>query len=112
MHIALIAPLAPEKNGIADYAGHLKAALQNLGVEVSTPLAGIGNDPQRAVKQVADTDWKNIDLVHAELGGGRLAEFHALRALRQRFAKLPLSATVHDPERLVWRRASLPCGRA
>ena len=108
MHIALLAPLAPEQNGIADYAGHLKAALLSQGIEVSTPLAGIGNDPERAVQRVASTDWRGIDLVHAELGGGRLAEFHALRALRQRFAKLPLTATVHDPERLVWRRAKLP----
>lgn len=108
MHIALLAPLAPEQNGIADYAGHLKAALLSQGVEVSTPLAGIGNDPERALQRVASTDWRGIDLVHAELGGGRLAEFHALRALRERFPTLPLTATVHDPERLVWRRARLP----
>jgi glycosyltransferase involved in cell wall biosynthesis len=108
MHIALLAPLPPEQNGIADYAGHLKNALENLGVQVSTPLAGIGNDQAQAVQRIADTDWTGIDLVHAEIGGGRLAEFHALRALRQRFAHLPLTATVHDPERLVWRRAKLP----
>ena len=108
MHIALLAPLAPEQNGIADYAGHLKAALLSQGIEVSTPLAGIGNDPERAVQRVASTDWRGIDLVHAELGGGRLAEFHALRTLRQLRPELPLSATVHDPERLVWRRAQLP----
>lgn len=108
MHIALLAPLPPEQNGIADYAGHLKNALENLGVRVSTPLAGIGNDQALAVQRVAETDWTGIDLVHAEIGGGRLAEFHALRALRKRFAKLPLTATAHDPERLVWRRATLP----
>ena len=108
MHIALLAPLPPEQNGIADYAGHLKNALQDLGVHVSTPLAGIGNDLDKAVQRVAETDWQGIDLVHAEIGGGRLAEFHALRALRQRFPQLPLTATVHDPERLVWRRAKLP----
>lgn len=108
MHIALLAPLPPEQNGIADYAGHLKNALENLGVRVSTPLAGIGNDLHKAVQRVAETDWQGIDLVHAEIGGGRLAEFHALRALRQRFGQLPLTATVHDPERLVWRRAKLP----
>jgi glycosyltransferase involved in cell wall biosynthesis len=108
MHIALLAPMPPEQNGIADYAGHLKNALEHLGVQVSTPLAGIGNDPGQAVQRVADTDWQGIDLVHAEIGGGRLAEFQALRALRKRFAHLPLTATVHDPERLVWRRASLP----
>lgn len=108
MHIALLAPLPPEQNGIADYAGHLKNALENLGVHVSTPLAGIGNDQHQAVQRVAQTDWSGIDLVHAEIGGGRLAEFHALGALRKRFAALPLTATVHDPERLVWRRAKLP----
>ena len=108
MHIALLAPLPPEQNGIADYAGHLKNALESLGVRVSTPLAGIGNDQVRAVQRVAETDWQGIDLVHAEIGGGRLAEFHALRTLRQRFPQLPLTATVHDPERLVWRRARLP----
>lgn len=108
MHIALLAPLPPEQNGIADYAGHLKAALESHGVRVSTPLAGSGNLLPRALQQVAEFDWQGIDLVHAEIGGGRLAEFHALRALRQRFPNLPLTATVHDPERLVWRRATLP----
>lgn len=108
MHIALLAPLPPEQNGIADYAGHLKHALENLGIQVSTPLRGVGNDPLLAVRRVAEVDWQGIDLVHAEIGGGRLAEFHALRALRKRFDRLPLTATVHDPERLVWRRAKLP----
>jgi glycosyltransferase involved in cell wall biosynthesis len=108
MQIALLAPLPPEQNGIADYAGHLKQALEDLGVRVRTPLLGTGNDPQAARQRVAEADWSGITLVHAEIGGGRLAEFHALRALRQRFPHLPLTATVHDPERLVWRRASLP----
>ncbi|HXQ98848.1 MAG TPA: glycosyl transferase family 1, partial [Pseudomonas sp.] len=108
MQIALLAPLPPEQNGIADYAGHLKQALEDLGVRVRTPLLGIGNDPQAARQRVAEADWQGINLVHAEIGGGRLAEFHALRALRQRFPHLPLTATVHDPERLVWRRQALP----
>lgn len=108
MQIALLAPLPPEQNGIADYAGHLKQALEDLGVRVRTPLLGTGNDPQAACQRVAEADWSGINLVHAEIGGGRLAEFHALRALRQRFPHLPLTATIHDPERLVWRRARLP----
>jgi glycosyltransferase involved in cell wall biosynthesis len=108
MQIALLAPLPPEQNGIADYAGHLKPALEDIGVRVHTPLQGVGNDPVAARQRVAEADWQGIDLVHAEIGGGRLAEFHALRALRQRFAQLPLTATVHDPERLVWRRHTLP----
>lgn len=108
MQIALLAPLPPEQNGIADYAGHLKQALEELGVLVRTPLQGVGNDPHAACQRVAEADWHDFDLVHAEIGGGRLAEFHALRALRQRFPHLPLTATVHDPERLVWRRQHLP----
>ena len=108
MQIALLAPLPPEQNGIADYAGHLKQALEEVGVRVRTPLQGVGNDPEAARQRVADADWAGIDLVHAEIGGGRLAEFHALRALRERYPQLPLTATVHDPERLVWRRHTLP----
>ena len=49
-----------------------------------------------------------MDLVHAELGGGRLGEFLALRELRKDHSALPLTATVHDPERIVWRREQLP----
>lgn len=108
MQIALLAPLPPEQNGIADYAGHLKQALEGLGVRVRTPLQGVGNDPEAARQRVADADWAGIDLVHAEIGGGRLAEFHALRTLRELYPQLPLTATVHDPERLVWRRHRLP----
>lgn len=108
MQIALLAPLPPEQNGIADYAGHLKQALEEMGVRVRTPLQGVGNDPHEARRRVADADWAGIDLVHAEIGGGRLAEFHALRTLRKMYPQLPLTATVHDPERLVWRRHSLP----
>lgn len=108
MRVALLAPLPPEQNGIADYAGHLKHALENLGVQIVTPLQGVGNDPRQAVARAVETDWTGVDLVHAELGGGRLAEFQALQTLRKRFPKLPLTATVHDPERLVWRREKLP----
>jgi glycosyltransferase involved in cell wall biosynthesis len=108
MQIALLAPSPPEQNGIADYAGHLKQALEEIGVRVRTPLQGVGNDPEAARQRVADADWAGIDLVHAEIGGGRLAEFHALRTLRETYPQLPLTATVHDPERLVWRRHTLP----
>ncbi|WP_457788246.1 glycosyltransferase [Pseudomonas sp. PL-6] len=108
MRIALLAPMPPEQTGIADYAANFRTALQDLGVEVATPLAGVGNDPAQALARIAAFDWSGIDLVHGELGGGRLAEFAALRELRRRFPRLPLSATVHDPERLVWRRARLP----
>jgi glycosyltransferase involved in cell wall biosynthesis len=62
-----------------------------------------------AIKQaIAGFDWQGVDLVHAELGGGRLGEFLALRELRKAYPALPLTATVHDPERMVWRREQLP----
>ncbi|WAJ37310.1 glycosyltransferase [Pseudomonas sp. GOM7] len=108
MRIALLAPLPPEQTGIADYAWHLSTALQAAGVEVLCPLRGCGMDAQRNAAALAAFDWSSVDLAHAELGGGRLGEFQALRWLQKHQPQLPLTATVHDPERLVWRRASLP----
>jgi glycosyltransferase involved in cell wall biosynthesis len=107
MRIALLAPLPPEQTGIADYAAHFRRALEALGVEVRTPLVGCGVDEQAVRERLDAFDWRSVDLVHAELGGGRLGEFAALNLLRQRYPRLPLTATVHDPERLVWR-ARLP----
>ncbi|KAF1011717.1 MAG: D-inositol 3-phosphate glycosyltransferase [Pseudomonas fluorescens] len=108
MRIALLAPLPPEKNGIADYANHFKTALEQLGVEVVTPLAGVVGSTAAIRQAIATFDWNVVDLVHAELGGGRLGEFLALRELRKAYPVLPLTATVHDPERMVWRREQLP----
>jgi glycosyltransferase involved in cell wall biosynthesis len=108
MRIALLAPLPPEKNGIADYANHFKTALEQLGVDVVTPLTGVVGSTAAIQQAIAGFDWQGVDLVHAELGGGRLGEFLALRELRKAYPALPLTATVHDPERLVWRREQLP----
>ncbi|MGY2399269.1 glycosyltransferase [Pseudomonas sp. SDO5271_S396] len=108
MRIALLAPLPPEKNGIADYANHFKTALEQLGVTVLTPLSGVSPNSAAIRQAVAAFDWQGLDLVHAELGGGRLGEFLALRELRKAYPQLPLTATVHDPERIVWRREQLP----
>jgi len=105
MRLALLSPLPPEQTGIADYAAHFRVALNQAGVEVLTPLAGQRPLDTLAAAQawVAERDWRRIDVVHAELGGGRHSEFLTLCAL----AKLPkrpaLSATIHDPERIVWR---------
>ena len=108
MRIALLAPLPPEKNGIADYANHFKTALEQLGVDVITPLTGVVSSTASIKQAIAGFDWQRVDLVHAELGGGRLGEFLALRELRKAYPALPLTATVHDPERMVWRREQLP----
>lgn len=106
MRIALLAPLPPEQTGIADYAQHFRLALEALGVEVLTPLHGC--DAASLDERLRTFDWSQVQLVHAELGGGRLNEFKALDYLRRRHPQLPLTATVHDPGRLVWRRARLP----
>ena len=108
MRIALLAPLPPEKNGIADYANHFKTALEQLGVTVATPLTGVDGNSAAIQQAIARFDWQGVDLVHAELGGGRLGEFLALRELRKAHPGLALTATVHDPERMVWRREHLP----
>ncbi len=107
MRIALLAPLPPEQTGIADYAAHFRAALTEHGVVVETPLLGC-HDAKERCERMRTIEWRNFSLVHAELGGGRTGEFQALRHLQQYFPALPLTATVHDPERLVWRRAQLP----
>ncbi len=99
MKVALLAPLPPLQNGIADYAQAWMQALRGAGVEVRVP-------PQRADGSW-DTDdmqfWPHVDIVHAQLGGGRGPEFLALEQLRASWPRLATSATVHDPERLVWR---------
>ncbi|WP_340051048.1 glycosyltransferase [Pseudomonas proteolytica] len=106
MRIALLAPLPPEQTGIADYAAHLRSALREQGLEVLTPLEGC-LDLAQQLQRLQAVDWRGVDLVHAELGGGRFAEFQALDYLRRAQPQLPLTATVHDPERLIWRRAKL-----
>ena len=106
MRIALLAPLPPEQTGIADYAAHLCNALGELGIEVLTPLKGC-HDPAELQRRLHAFDWASVDVVHAELGGGRYGEFQALDYLRLAYPQLPLTATVHDPERLIWRRAKL-----
>lgn len=108
MRLALLSPLPPEQTGIADYAANCRRALNGAGIDVLTPL--LGQRPLTSLAEarrwVAERDWSKVDVVHAELGGGRHSEFFALCALA-RLPKPPaLSATVHDPERLVWRPVS------
>ncbi|MGC4059764.1 MAG: glycosyltransferase [Aquabacterium sp.] len=105
MRLALLSPLPPEQTGIADYAAHFRASLYQAGVDVLTPLAG-----QRPIESlaaakawVAERDWRRVDVVHAELGGGRHSEFLTLCALAALPNRPALSATVHDPERLIWK---------
>lgn len=105
MRLALLSPLPPEQTGIADYAAHCRLALNQAGVEVLTPLQGQRPITNLAAARawVAERDWRRVDVVHAELGPGRLAEFYTLCALASLPNRPALSATVHEPERLVWQ---------
>lgn len=106
MNVVLLSPLPPQRTGIADYAQHWRRAVEACGVQVQAPL-GAGDtfsSLAQAREWVRGRDWRGVDVVHAELGGGRLREFLALSALASMSGRRPrLSATVHDPERLVWR---------
>lgn len=106
MRIALLSPLPPEQTGIADYAAVFKLHLQDAGVEVVCPLQGVKFTHLQAA--LADINWAEFDVVHAELGGGRTLEFAALQWLSQLPVRPRLTATIHDPERLVWRLSALP----
>ncbi|WP_293766134.1 glycosyltransferase [uncultured Aquitalea sp.] len=109
MRIALLAPLPPEQSGIADYAAAFRQAMSELGVALTPPLAGgLPQEPARLAKALASVDWTAFDGAHAELGGGRCGEFLALEWLARHRPGLALTATVHDPERLIWRPPSLP----
>jgi glycosyltransferase involved in cell wall biosynthesis len=105
MRLALLSPLPPEQTGIADHAAHCRLALNHAGVEVLTPLQGQRPLTSLAAAKawVAERDWRRIDVVHAELGVGRLSEFYTLAALAALPNRPALSATVHAPDRLVWR---------
>lgn len=105
MRLALLSPLPPEQTGIADYAAHFRRAINDAGVQVLTPLHGQRPLDSLAAARawVAERDWSRVDVVHAELGGGRHSEFFALSALAALPQRPALSATIHDPERLVWR---------
>ncbi len=109
MRIALFSPLPPEQNGIADYADSFRQALQKTGVQVDVPLQGFLTESiDRLYAQMARMDWNQYDVVHAELGGGRQGEFLALQWLAGRYPDLPLTATIHDPERMIWKPPDWP----
>jgi glycosyltransferase involved in cell wall biosynthesis len=104
MRLALLSPLPPEHTRIADYAAHFRASLNQAGVDVLTPLAGQRPIDTLAAARawVAERDWRRVDVVHAELGRGRHSEFLTLCALAALPDRPALSATVHDPDRLIW----------
>lgn len=110
MRIAFLSPLPPEQNGIADYAQAFCQAMESASVKVFTPFRGkpLSAEPGQLYQQMSTVDWRDVDLVHVELGGGRSSEYLALQWLEKCLPDMPVTATVHDPDRLVWKPTSLP----
>lgn len=108
MKVALLSPLPPLQNGIADYAQAWAVALRGAGVDIVVPVQATDGSWDTGESSF----WQDVDLVHAQLGGGRGPELIALEQLQARWPRLPLTATVHDPERLVWRSPTAPRGFA
>jgi len=108
--LALLCPLPPEKNGIANYADFFSSALIGAGVDLCSPLRGEANftSIDEATDFVSRQDWGEIDLVHVELGGGRIREYLIIKVLRRLYPNLPITATIHDPERIIWQAVKLP----
>lgn len=105
MRVLHLCPDPEARSGIAHYAERYRRAVRSEGVEVEalTPTAGLGlGDLRRFARRVVATA-DGFDVVHAELGGASLAEYHAALAVARRPGMPPLVLTAHDPPRLVWR---------
>ena len=109
MRIALLAPLPPEKNGIADYASHFRNALQGLGIEVATPLAGVATG-LREYRQPAGR--RRLERLRPgpcrTRRRGRLGEFIACASCAKRFRAC---AERHGAIRSAWSGAASACRR-
>ena len=105
MRVAYVSPRPPEASGIADYAEHLARALEGAGVSVTTGLPSPleAPDPAAVRRHARHLAALPVDLYHFELGGGRVRHFLVLRELLALRPGRPVTATVHDPERLAWR---------
>ena len=98
-------PGRPKHPEIANYAIQFAEALKGRGAHVVTPLGDL-----HGARTLADIDEAarripvgEVDLVHFELGGGRVRQFLVAEALFRQCPGLVVTATVHDPERLAWR---------
>jgi glycosyltransferase involved in cell wall biosynthesis len=105
MKIALISPWPPEASGIADYAALFAAALERAGAKVINPVPASGHIADMTAIETAAlrVPLREVDLVHCELGGGRIRQFLLTRKLLEIAPDVNVTATVHDPERLAWR---------
>lgn len=100
MKLALFAPNIDENNGVSAYALAFESAMSKLGVEVVRPFLDSNFDPENAVDFL---NKEHVDIAHFEMGGGRAREFLLAERLASAPNAPPISITVHDPERIVWR---------
>lgn len=106
MRVLHLSPRPDAGSGLAAYSSRFRAALRAEGSEIVQLIA-----PADVLNSAVDV-WayrraavlesrRGYDVVHAELGGGALREFYALRAI-QRDGGVTSCATLHDPPRVVW----------
>lgn len=92
--------------GVGDYAQQFLDAVRGLfGSVVEYRHGGPGEDGvadlrrhRRAVTELINSPYPGPTLVHAELSGGAVTPFWAIAGRRD----VAVSATVHDPPRLIW----------
>jgi glycosyltransferase involved in cell wall biosynthesis len=100
-----LCPDPEARSGIAHYAERYRRAVRSEGVEIEalTPDSGAALADLRRFARRAVAAADGFDVVHAELGGAGLAEYHAAHAVARRPDMPPLVLTAHDPPRLIWR---------
>lgn len=110
MRLALLSPLPPDSSALAAYAAQYKRALNQVEIDVLTPLTGQRPITSLAAARawVAERDWRRIDVVHAELTSGSQSEFWVLAALSRLADRPALSVTLHEPDKLAWRPLHQP----
>lgn len=106
--ICYVTPFPPFPNGVADYAGHFKRAMERFSdwrLDVADPTRSMLacnslRDLLRVrarVKRWRESGVLNdAHLVHAEIGYKQHEEFYTLYWLRRLMPRMPYSLTVHD----------------
>lgn len=107
LRILHLAPQADDESGVAAYAVRFRRAVAAQPGLAIAPLDRPPATPDsiadlRRYAAAARAAAPGFDVVHAEVGGSALREFHAARAVA-RHGGPPVVLTAHDPPRLDWR---------
>lgn len=109
MNLLYITPHPPDQTGIAYYAEEF---IKALGEHTNTNVTLFSNksmDHPNSIQAIRENirylekeiSLKDYDIVHFELSGSNLREFHLLYRIIKSDSRIPKIATVHDPPLLV-----------